>query len=114
MAGDKGQDLVAGRVQDGDILGAHNLAEHHAVAVLDPMRGQDDDIVYANLFQGAKKRIAVPGNAYVSVVPRQCGAGNMTGGPTQSLTAYPFSNDYGKTDTRNFDAAEETAVRGHY
>jgi hypothetical protein len=39
MAGDEGQHVFAGRFQNGDILGAHNLAEHHAVAILDPMRG---------------------------------------------------------------------------
>lgn len=77
--------------------------------ILPFQRGEGDDVVFPDIPQRAKERIAMPRDANVSPMPRQGCSTNMSDGPAKSSTAGAFDDDHRNIETGDVDAAEQAS-----
>ena len=71
ITGDQGKNLVFGGTQHGDIVGPHDGGGDDAVTELTEQGGEGNHVVVADVSQWPEKRVAVSGNADVSLLSRK-------------------------------------------
>src|ERR1035441_9268010 len=77
ITGDQGKNLIFGGSQHGDIVGPHDAGGDDAVTELTEQRGEGNHVVVADVSQGPEKRVAVSGNADVTLLSRKRRTGDM-------------------------------------
>src|SRR5271157_3331045 len=68
---------------------------------------QSNVVTLTDASQGAKERVAMPGNRYIARSARQRSTGNVSGRFAQYLVAVAFEDDGGKSETRDLHATDE-------
>jgi len=108
VTGHQRQYVVAGRSENSYIIGIHHPYRLHFVLEIAGERREFDFIVDLQIFQRAKERVPVPGQADVAGMSRQRRAGNMSHPAAQGGSIDPFGDHGGKKQTRDFQAADQT------
>ena len=80
-----------------------------AILVRARVRIEDDDISIAHVAQRAKEGIAMGSNPNISRFSKMRGPGNPPSSKTKNAFIVAFQDDYGKPETRNFDAPDGCA-----
>src|ERR1019366_9139566 len=76
ITGDQGKNLIFGGSQHGDIVGPHDAGGDDAVTELAEQGGEGNQVVPTNVSQWPETRVAMPGNADISLLSRKCRTGD--------------------------------------
>ena len=101
---------ISVRIQHRDVVRAHHLGGHDAVAVLAARCGKRDDVVALDVSQRPEERVAVPGDSDIAGLSRQCRPSDVPGRAPERGLVGSFDDDHGDAQARNLDAADQ-AVR---
>src|ERR1039458_9166746 len=112
ITGDQGKDLIFGGSQHSDIVGPHDAGRDDAITELAEQGGEGNHVVAADVSQWPEKRVAVPGNADVSLLSRKCRTGDMADRPAEGGGANPLDDDDRKAETWNVEAADQAGGWG--